>query len=422
VKLHRISEIWRDLSAEEYTTLAASIAAEGLRVPILTWRGSVVDGKHRQRACLETGTEPRYEALDDALEESAVWAHVKSLHRGRRNDAPSQAVATILEGNAWYDGARAEAAERQADGRIAGGHARHGAALAPRGAQADAGKVAAVIARDAGVAERTVERGLYVQARRPDLMPQIKAGTLTVAQAERVVRKEADRAALLSAAPSLAEGPACEVVTADAREFCAAIEPKSVALLLTDPPYGIDVHRTRQGGQDYADGEDYALNLLEETLTALTPALRDDAHAYVFTGYTHIDAFRQALESHGWDVQPWPIIWQKDNHTMCAFDQWYACDYELVLFARRSKARKLRQFARAIQAADRSQVRAHHSAAKPEELLRRFIEQSTVPGECVVDPFCGAGSTLVAAKSCGREALGADIDPANAELARHRVR
>lgn len=56
-------------------------------------------------------------------------------------------------------------------------------------------------------------------------------------------------------------------------------------------------------------------------------------------------------------------------------------------------------------------ARRTHPFESPMPVLRRLIELYSEPGDLVVDPFCGHGTTLVAAISLGRDAVGWDIDP-----------
>ena len=68
-----------------------------------------------------------------------------------------------------------------------------------------------------------------------------------------------------------------------------------------------------------------------------------------------------------------------------------------------------------IQTADR-----HHPVDKPTELLRLLIGVTTAPGDLVLDPFLGGGSTLVAAKEAGRKAIGIEIEERYCEVAAQR--
>jgi site-specific DNA-methyltransferase (adenine-specific) len=63
-----------------------------------------------------------------------------------------------------------------------------------------------------------------------------------------------------------------------------------------------------------------------------------------------------------------------------------------------------------------------HIAQKPMRLLRALIELTTLEGQVVLDPFCGSGSTLAAAKSLGRRYLGFDISAEYVAVARDRLR
>ncbi len=68
-----------------------------------------------------------------------------------------------------------------------------------------------------------------------------------------------------------------------------------------------------------------------------------------------------------------------------------------------------------------SAVRVHHPAPFPVELPQKLMELYTFKGDLVVDPFCGSGSTLVAAARCGRDAVGYDLDPEYVTLAESRL-
>lgn len=63
----------------------------------------------------------------------------------------------------------------------------------------------------------------------------------------------------------------------------------------------------------------------------------------------------------------------------------------------------------------------HHLAQKPVRLLSALIELTTTPGQLVLDPFCGSGSTLVAAVATGRHCLGFDTDATSVGTARKRL-
>jgi site-specific DNA-methyltransferase (adenine-specific) len=62
-----------------------------------------------------------------------------------------------------------------------------------------------------------------------------------------------------------------------------------------------------------------------------------------------------------------------------------------------------------------------HPTQKPEDLVRRLVLASSEPGDLVVDPFAGSGTTLVVAARAERRFLGGDSDPRYVGLARERL-
>jgi DNA modification methylase len=70
---------------------------------------------------------------------------------------------------------------------------------------------------------------------------------------------------------------------------------------------------------------------------------------------------------------------------------------------------------------DKPQVSDLHPTQKPVELIARMIANSSRAGELVFDPFCGAGSTLLAAHQLGRIGYACEIDPGYSAVALQRL-
>ena len=62
-----------------------------------------------------------------------------------------------------------------------------------------------------------------------------------------------------------------------------------------------------------------------------------------------------------------------------------------------------------------------HPTQKPVEPLAELIREFSKPGDLVLDPFAGSGSTLVAAQQCGRRYLGIELDADHCATARKRL-
>src|SRR5450830_1269063 len=65
--------------------------------------------------------------------------------------------------------------------------------------------------------------------------------------------------------------------------------------------------------------------------------------------------------------------------------------------------------------------RADHPTQKPLEIVERMIKASCPPGGVVLDPFMGSGTTAVAARRCGRQFVGFELNPAYCALIEQRV-
>ena len=87
LKFHPVSEIFPSMPQAEFDALVADITANGLREPIHVMGNSVVDGRHRYRACLQAGVKPQFVVVPDDTDLNAL---VISLNLRRRHLDESQ--------------------------------------------------------------------------------------------------------------------------------------------------------------------------------------------------------------------------------------------------------------------------------------------------------------------------------------------
>lgn len=114
------------------------------------------------------------------------------------------------------------------------------------------------------------------------------------------------------------------------------------------------------------------------------------------------------------------LIWSKGRIGM---GQPWRHSYELILHARRPDSKWCGSGGETdvLSAAPIPSAQRFHPVDKPEALLRKLLEVTTDPGDLVLDPFLGGGSTLAAAKAAGRRAIGIEIEERYCEIAARRL-
>lgn len=213
----------------------------------------------------------------------------------------------------------------------------------------------------------------------------------------------------------------------DCRDVLPGLDPESVDLLLTDPPYGAGWAGTRNDADRRTvfgpiAGDAGGLDVPAVLATA-TRALRTRRHAYVFGRWTLADPRASATAELVWDKcipgPPAPGPWQYQHEYITFF----------VRLIHKSEARadyggaavRLRRGSVLRFPRPNGQGVRHHPTEKPVALLRELIEASSRSGETVLDPFAGSGSTLVAAKLEGRRSIGIEVEERYCEVAARRL-
>ena len=97
LEIHPIANLFPEMSEFQFEELKKDIKQHGLKMPILTYRGKVVDGRHRLRACTVLGMEAKYAELEAANDKSAEQAVISiNLQRRHFNETERSMMAASL--------------------------------------------------------------------------------------------------------------------------------------------------------------------------------------------------------------------------------------------------------------------------------------------------------------------------------------
>lgn len=215
-----------------------------------------------------------------------------------------------------------------------------------------------------------------------------------------------------------------ELSQLDAVAFLRSLPSESVDLLFTDPAYeSLEKHRaigttTRlkvsQGSSNPWFGV-FPNARFGELFAEVHRVLKRDTHFYLMCDQETAFIAKPIAEQAGFKFWK-PIVWDKKSIGM---GYHYRARYEFVLFFEKGK-RRLADLGIA-DVLEVPRIRGGYPAEKPAALSQIFIGQSTVPGDLIVDPFMGSGSSGVAALTLGRRYAGNDVSDDSLKLARERL-
>jgi site-specific DNA-methyltransferase (adenine-specific) len=199
----------------------------------------------------------------------------------------------------------------------------------------------------------------------------------------------------------------------DCRDVAESLNPNSVDLLLTDPPYGMAFVSgwTTEKATVRSDGVRQGVRVVRSGLNALEPTFRDDMHALVFCHWESWPDFYDNL-CHLFPIRN-ALVWHKGGGGMGDLRHEYAKDYEVVLFGARSRGREIRGI--------RTGAVIHHKRVPSQQRAVPFEKPVGLLAGFVLDPFMGSGSTLHAAKNAGRRAIGVELEEWLCETAAKRL-
>ena len=402
------------LSVEEYAQLEANILEEGIREPIITWNGFIIDGHNRfsiaQRFDLEYKTTSKYFSSEESVKE---WMILNQF--GRRNLSNYQRSVLALELEEVFS-KKAKEKERIRKTRSQ----KSDESLEKVSTKKELSKVASV-------SHDTISKVKKIQEKAPEeVKAKLATGEVSINAAYKEIKKEEKKQNFINKKiefekPIININTNQKIIEGDSRQVLKTLDKKSFDLLLSDPPYGMDF----KSGWNIKDKiqndkiED-TVKLFEEVLKESVPLLKDDAHFYLFGNINYMNEIKPIIEKYLtlknvliWDRQ---IIGMGDLKT-------YGNSYDVVYFGYNKKWKDLNgtrdRDILNFQRVDPS--KNIHPTEKPLDMLQYLIKKSSKENDNILEPFAGGGSTLLACKNTNRKATGIEIENKYVKLIKERI-
>ncbi|MEM7748857.1 MAG: site-specific DNA-methyltransferase [Pseudomonadota bacterium] len=243
------------------------------------------------------------------------------------------------------------------------------------------------------------------------------------------------------------------LLVGDCLEQLASLPEASVDLVFADPPYNLQlekdllrpnntvvdgVHQEWDKFQDFQAYDAFCRAWLGECRRILKP----DGAIWVIGSYHNIFRLGAALQDLGFWLQN-DVIWRKTNPMPNFRGRRFTNAHETLIWAGRQQSSRVTFNYDALKASnDDLQMRSDwlfpicsgperlkdssgrkaHPTQKPEAILHRIMIACTNPGDVVLDPFFGTGTTGAVAKKLGRKWIGIERDAGYAEDAEARIK
>jgi modification methylase len=243
-----------------------------------------------------------------------------------------------------------------------------------------------------------------------------------------------------------------QILVGDCVELMGWLPSGSVDMVFADPPYNLQLdgtlhrpnHSKVEGVEaDWDKFRDLAAydSFTRAWLKAARRVLKPDGTLWVIGTYHNIYRVGSILQ----DLDFWilnDVTWRKSNPMPNFRGRRFTNAHETLIWAARSSESRYTFNYESMKALnDELQMRSDwliplctgaerlkdthgkkaHPTQKPEALLHRCILAATKPGELVVDPFFGTGTTGAVARRLGRDYIGFEMDPDYARIARKRI-
>lgn len=190
---------------------------------------------------------------------------------------------------------------------------------------------------------------------------------------------------------------------------------KTVALILTDPPYGVAYVENSFGDKnhkkiinDHNQSDSEYVSFTKGWLKPITKHLTSKNSFYIFNSDKMLFALKYALDDLDLKFSQL-LIWVKNQPVIGRLD--YLPQHELIAYGWKGRHAFKKSKDKSILFCPKPNKSKYHPTMKPVGLLRRLILNSSSINDFVYDPFGGSGSTLLACEQTKRKCLMIELDP-----------
>ena len=218
----------------------------------------------------------------------------------------------------------------------------------------------------------------------------------------------------------------------DCLDVLDAIGPVALTAVVTDPPYasGARTEAAKSSSGAMVRGARWAAKpiendqmtttgfvwLIREVCLRVRDSLVEGGALLAFIDWRQWPNLVGAVETTNMRVNGM-VVWDKQSYGL---GNGFRAQHELVLFASKGTARIVDRNVGNVLAFRRDDNEDHPSP-KPVGLMRDLLRVVAGPGDLILDPFMGSGSTLVAARTLGMRAIGVESDERHCETAARRL-
>lgn len=215
-----------------------------------------------------------------------------------------------------------------------------------------------------------------------------------------------------------AERRAAEIVIhGDAFEVAKTLQSESVDFVHTDPPYGIDFDILEKGDSKNEMYKNDSLKDSEAIWTKLAPeiarVLKPNAFAVIWVSFVQMNVVRGCMSRVGFECGRKPFVWVKTGGPWAAYSptKWFASAYDTALIFARGNPILVKQGMPDFSTFTPLQPQEKtHPLERPQLMLVDLMSRFTLPGMRVWDPFCGSGSTAMAALTLKCHPITSELD------------